>query len=93
MTESDIIKFVTKEPFEKYDNYDAIEVSLIKNIPSDYDGIMGVPISFMDKYNPDQFEIVWSNRGIDQDPNKIYWKWSYLHWKETYKRLFIQHKK
>src|ERR1035437_7328806 len=72
MTGSEIIKFVTKKPFDKYDNYDAIEVSLVKNIPSDYDGVMGVPVSFLDKYNPDQFELVGSNRGVDQDPKKIY---------------------
>jgi hypothetical protein len=58
MTRADIIKFSTKKPFEKYDNYNAIEVPQVKNIPSDYDGIMGVPISFLDKYNPDQFEIL-----------------------------------
>jgi len=58
MTESEVIKFVTKKQFEKYDNYDAIEVSLVKNIPSDYKGVMGVPISFLNKYSPEQFEIV-----------------------------------
>ncbi len=42
----------------KYDNYDAIEVPFTEAIPSDFDGIMGVPISFLDKYNPDQFEII-----------------------------------
>ena len=47
MTEEEIIKFGTKKPFEKYDNYDAIEVPLVKYIPSDYDGVMGVPISFL----------------------------------------------
>lgn len=58
MKEQDIIKFSTKKPFEKYDNYDAIEVPFVKFIPSDFDGIMGVPISFLDKYNPEQFEII-----------------------------------
>ena len=58
MTKADIIKFSTKKPFEKYDNYNAIEVSFVKNIPGDYVGVMGVPISFLDKYNPDQFEIL-----------------------------------
>lgn len=58
MPEKEVIKFITKKPFKKYDNYDAIEVSLVKNIPSDYDGIMGVPISFLDKYSPEQFEIL-----------------------------------
>jgi hypothetical protein len=47
-----------KKDYPKYDNYDAIEVSKTKNIPCDYDGVMGVPISFLDKYNPEQFEIV-----------------------------------
>lgn len=58
MTEAEIIKFVTREPSKKYDNFNAIEVPLVKNIPSDYEGFMGVPISFLDKYNPDQFEII-----------------------------------
>ena len=93
MTEKEVIKFTTKKPFEKYDNYDAIEVSLVKNIPSDYKGVMGVPVSFLDSYNPDQFEILGSNRGVDQDPNKIFGKGSYLNGKEVYKRLFIKHKK
>lgn len=48
----------TPEEYPKYDNYDAIEVSKVKNIPEDYDGVMGVPITFLDKFNPDQFEIV-----------------------------------
>lgn len=44
--------------YEPYDNYDAIEVGFVDAIPSDYDGVMGVPISFLDKYDPDQFEIL-----------------------------------
>ncbi|MDO8529490.1 MAG: adenine-specific methyltransferase EcoRI family protein, partial [bacterium] len=62
MTEKEIIKFVTKKPFEKYDNYDAIEVSVVKNIPRDYRGVMGVPISFLSKYNPEQFKILGLSR-------------------------------
>ena len=58
MTKAEVIKFGTKKPFEKYDNYNAIEVSFVKYIPSDYSGVMGVPISFLSKYNPDQFEIL-----------------------------------
>lgn len=46
------------EKYPKYDNYDAIEVSRVVNIPLDYEGVMGVPITFMDKYNPEQFEII-----------------------------------
>lgn len=44
--------------YQKYDNYDAIEVPFTNAIPSDYDGVMGVPISFLDKYSPEQFEII-----------------------------------
>jgi hypothetical protein len=47
-----------KKKYEKYDNYDAIEVPFTDAIPSDFKGVMGVPISFLDKYNPDQFEIL-----------------------------------
>lgn len=47
-----------KKAYEKYDNYDAIEVPFTDSIPGDYKGVMGVPISFLDKYNPDQFEIL-----------------------------------
>ncbi|MBO4316473.1 MAG: DNA methyltransferase, partial [Prevotella sp.] len=56
----DIILFrkYTPEAYPKYDNYDAIEVGKTDEIPEDYDGMMGVPITFLDKYNPDQFEIL-----------------------------------
>lgn len=55
-----------KKAYDKYDNYDAIEVPYTKAIPSDYDGVMGVPISFLDKYSPDQFEIVGLTSGRDE---------------------------
>jgi hypothetical protein len=64
----DIVLYKTFSPEEypTYDNYDAIEVSKTKEIPADYYGAMGVPITFLDKYNPDQFEIL----GItDRDNN------------------------
>ena len=48
----------TPEKYPKYDNYDAINVDKVADIPCDYPGIMGVPVSFMDKYCPEQFEIV-----------------------------------
>ena len=51
----------TPEDYPPYDNYDAIEVSYVKDIPEDYDGVMGVPITFLDKHNPEQFEIVDAN--------------------------------
>lgn len=47
--------------YPEYDNYNAINIAKISNIPSDYNGIMGVPITFLDKYNPEQFEIVSCN--------------------------------
>lgn len=53
-----LYKSYSPEEYPKYDNYDAIEVSKVAEIPLDYDGVMGVPISFLDKHNPDQFEIV-----------------------------------
>jgi hypothetical protein len=64
----DLVLYKTYSPDEypTYDNYDAIEVSKTKDIPADYDGAMGVPITFLDKHNPDQFEIL----GItDRDNN------------------------
>lgn len=53
-----IKKMGNKTTYDHYDNYDAIEVPFTNAIPSDYNGVMGVPISFLDKYNPDQFEII-----------------------------------
>lgn len=56
--------------YPKYDNYDAIEIPFTECIPSDYDGVMGVPITFLDKYNPEQFEILWITQRND-DPYKL----------------------
>ena len=52
-----------EEKYPKYDNYNAINVNKTNEIPYDYNGIMGVPITFMDKYNPNQFEIIWQASG------------------------------
>ena len=52
-----------EQDYPKYDNYNAINVNKTSDIPCDYNGIMGVPITFMDKYNPNQFEIVWQASG------------------------------
>src|SRR3989339_1378954 len=57
-----------EEDYPKYDNYDAINVDVTKDIPADYNGAMGVPITFLDKYNPEQFEIIGlgiSNSGLE----------------------------
>ena len=53
-----LYKHYTPEEYPKYDNYNAINVNAYNDIPCDYDGVMGVPITFMDKFNPDQFEIL-----------------------------------
>ena len=62
-------KNYTPEEYPKYDNYDAINVDKVTDIPIDYYGIMGVPITFLDKYNPEQFEILWITQRND-DPYK-----------------------
>ena len=58
-----LYKTYSAEEYPSYINYDAIEVSKIELIPLDYDGVMGVPITFLDKYNPDQFEIIGIGNG------------------------------
>jgi len=65
-----LYKKYSKDEFLKYDNYDAIEVSKVSEIPMDYKGIMGVPITFLDKYNPSQFEIL--GMSDNRDPNYEY---------------------
>lgn len=87
-----LYKKYTPAEYPKYDNYDAIEVGKVAEIPVDYNGVMGVPISFLDKYNPKHFELLGSNRGVDQDPNRVYGRGSMLNGKEVFKRLFIKRK-
>ena len=74
-----------------YDNYNAIEVSRVVNIPCDFDGIMGVPITFIDKYNPNQFEIVGDSRYHDDSDvaNDI----NFINGKGLYRRVLIRRKK
>ena len=69
------------------DNYDAINVNKVTDIPCDYDGVMGVPITFLDKYNPDQFEIL----GIDKDLTDNH-KRGIVNGKQLYGRIFIRKK-
>lgn len=78
MTMTDNLRFSRnlrgKSAYERYDNYDAIEVGTYKEIPSDYAGVMGVPVTFLDKYNPDQFEIVGTLESSDPDnPYRTRW--------------------
>ena len=60
-----LYKKYSPDEYHKYDNYDAININKTADIPYDYDGDMGVPITFLDKYNPDQFEIVRFRKGND----------------------------
>ena len=63
--ELDLVCRFSPEEYPTYDNYDAIDVNSTADIPFDYDGIMGVPITFLDKYCPDQFEIIWRSHDIE----------------------------
>ena len=67
-----LYKTYTPEAYPTYDNYDAIEVGKTADIPSDYEGVMGVPITFLDKYNPEQFEILGITKTWYGGANKIY---------------------
>ena len=78
MTMAENLRFNPKlkddSAYEKYDNYDAIEIGSYKAIPADYAGVMGVPITFLDKYNPEQFEIVGTTESNDPD-NRYRTRW------------------
>ena len=63
--ELDLYKHYTPEEYPTYDNYDAIEVGKTADIPCDYDGVMGVPITFLDKFCPDQFDIIGMCENMD----------------------------
>ncbi len=67
-----LYKNYSPEEYLTYDNYDAIDVSKTKEIPMDYDGVMGVPITFLDKYSPDQFEVVGIAKAPMGEPKYIY---------------------
>lgn len=70
--ELECFKKYTPEEYPQYDNYNAIEVSKTQNIPEDYEGVMGVPITFLDRYNPDQFEIMGITKTWFGMASKIY---------------------
>lgn len=77
-----------REEYPKYDNYDAIEVSKVVDIPKDYFGVMGVPITFLDKFCPEQFEIIgqMANTHVDEN-NKGY---PFIDGKRKYARVLIK---
>ena len=78
-----------KKSYDKYDNYDAIEVPFTDSIPSDYSGVMGVPITFLDKYNPEQFEIITMSTMSGVSANY----WTFISGKPKYARIYIRNKK
>ena len=102
MTMEDNIKFskhkeIRNNDYKEYDNYDALEVPHVDAIPSDYSGLMGVPISYLDKHCPEQFGIIGcSDNGlVDSKYKKPHFKRHnepYLDGKKVYKRIFIKHK-
>ncbi len=102
-----LYKKYTPEEYPKYDNYDGINIDKTKDIPMDYPGIMWVPITFLDKYNPDQFEIIWqaSWNTRASAPKEILerlnyrihpedrWGCTIVNGKKTYGRILIRNKK
>jgi hypothetical protein len=88
---------VNKGMYKKFDNYNAINVGKVKDIPMDYEGVMGVPVTFLDKYNPKQFEIL----GITSSSRELAGEWlttekgstrASLDGKYMYARLLIRKK-
>ena len=90
--ELDLWKEYSPEEYPRYDNYDAIEVSKTDHIPVDYFGVMGVPITFLDKYNPEQFELLGCTYSYgDCGCHVAGTDWNaYLNGKRMFKRLFIR---
>ena len=101
-----LYKMYSKKEYPQYDNYNAIEVSKTSEIPCDYSGVMGVPITFFDKYNPEQFEVIWQASGNTRAsaPKEILDELGYIQDKEDrggccilngkrcYDRIFIRRK-
>ena len=93
-TELDLYKKYSADEYPKYDNYEAIEVSKVSEIPMDYDGVMGVQITFLEKYCPTQFEIVGWSRHNDLDMDCGYWLGgcndATINGKIVYRRILIK---
>lgn len=103
MTMADNIKFskhkeIKGKEYQKYDNYDAIEVPFTDAIPADYEGVMGVPISFLDKYCPEQFEIIGATESEGKGFSNGLWKeasgvaQALVNKERVFKRIFIRKK-
>jgi hypothetical protein len=105
LTMADNLKFNKrmrgKTAYDHYDNYNAIEIPFVSAIPSDYEGVMGVPISFLDKYSPEQFEILGADTDVKEGELSFLKvkKWGskldrgYVNGKRLFSRLLIKHKK
>ncbi|WP_315338950.1 adenine-specific methyltransferase EcoRI family protein [Neisseria sicca] len=91
-----LYKRYTPEEYSHYNNYDAIEISKVADIPCDFDGVMGVPITFLDKHNPDQFEIVGATESEGKGFSDGLWDESskvaqpLINGEKRYKRIFIK---
>ena len=96
-----LYKKYNKAEYTKYDNYNAIDVDKVANIPIDYDGVMGVPLTFLNKHNPEQFNILGCDYDVKQGllPELVNKDWDgkidrgYVNDKRLYSRIFIKHKK
>lgn len=96
-----LFKKYSPEAYPQYDNYDAIEVGKLVDIPEDYDGNMGVPITFIDKYNPKQFEIIGLAASAGYDPEVVGLEKDLsfkdarplINGKNTYARIYIKRKR
>ena len=93
-----LYKKYSPDKYSRYDNYDAIEVSKTQQIPMDYQGAMGVPITFLTKYNPDQFEIIGATESEDSGFSEGLWNresgvaQAAINGRRVYKRLFIRNR-
>jgi hypothetical protein len=83
--EMELYKHYTPEEYPTYDNFDAINVDKTADIPMDYGGVMGVPITFLDKYCPEQFEIIGNEYDLNIDKGR-----GYVNGKRMYSRIFIR---
>lgn len=94
-----LYKSYCKENYPEYDNYKAIEVGRVANIPQDYEGVMGVPITFLGKHNPNQFKLIGSDFEVSEElTNLVKECWTgkvdrgYIDGKRLYSRILIQRK-
>jgi len=86
-----LCKKYNKKDYPKYDNYNAINVNNINDIPMDYKGVMGVPITFLNKYNPDQFEII--GQMVTTKIDSFNFGYPYINGEKIYARILIKNKK